>query len=106
MVDQSNLLSTPSGYATPEQIKDMYDYAKYLGQGNAQFPVITKPTQGISNMVNALMGGWLSNRANQAQRGSTQYDVGSLPQTPQFPQQGQQVPQIPNLFNTPVTPTS
>jgi len=86
MMGQDSLLGTPSGYATPEQIKSMYEYSKYLGQGEAQQPVITSKWQGVSNIVNALMGGWLSNRANASQRGSTQYDAHGLPQAPAYGQ--------------------
>lgn len=55
MADESNLLSTPEGYATPQQLAATREYAKALMYGNQQQPV-THWAQGMSNMVNALMG--------------------------------------------------
>jgi hypothetical protein len=67
MVDNSNYLSTPDNYATPSQIKSMQDYARALMSGSGQQPV-KHWTQGVSNMVSALMGGSLLGQANQQER--------------------------------------
>ena len=96
MADITNLYSTPEGYTTPEQRKAMNEYAQYLSQ-NAQFQPVTKWTQGVSNMVNALMGGWLTGRTGKTEPASMQYALGtSTPQAPQWPSPGQQTtPQTP-----------
>lgn len=80
-----------SNYMTPEMVKRLYEYAKALqntptSQGGGQFPVITNPWQGASNVVNALVGGYEAYRAGQGERGSTQTDAGwytrNLPKPP------------------------
>lgn len=59
------------GYMTPDAIKSLYEYAKALQSspakegGGQQFPIIS-PWQGASNIVNALVGGYEANQANQA----------------------------------------
>src|ERR1700740_2213170 len=65
--NEINFLSTPEGYATPEQVKSTYEYAKALMQGNLQQPV-KHWTQGVSNIVSALVGGGLDYRAGQQDR--------------------------------------
>lgn len=76
MADQ-NLLSTPEGYATPEQIKSTYDYAKALLHGNLQQPV-QHWTQGVSNMVSALVGGDMNYRANRKENEANAADAGRM----------------------------
>jgi len=82
-LDPSNFLSTPQGYATPQQvggaqqlaetvatpqqIQAMYDYAKALKSSSTDQPVHAW-TQGVSNVVKALMGGVETNRAADAER--------------------------------------
>jgi len=65
----SNYLSTPDGYATPEQLKTTREYAKALLFGNMQQP-IHHWTQGVSNMVSALVGGGLDYNAAQKEKGA------------------------------------
>lgn len=67
--------ATPSSYASPEAIKAQRDYANALlyhhvgdRAGGAQFPVVQSWTQGVSNMVNALMGGRELYDANQREQ--------------------------------------
>jgi hypothetical protein len=60
----------PNAALTPQGIKAQRDYAQALmtgerGKGGAQFPVVQSWTQGLSNMVNALMGGGEMYNANQ-----------------------------------------
>lgn len=64
--DPANSGPTPPEYATPEQIKSLREYAKALG--DQRFPVVKHWTQGISNMVNALVGGYEGSRADQLER--------------------------------------
>lgn len=52
---------------TPAQVKSTYDYAKALMQGSGQQP-IRHWTQGVSNIVNALVGGNLDFSAAQAEK--------------------------------------
>lgn len=98
-IPNENLMSTPAGYATPAQIQQMYDYAKYLGQGNAQFPTVTKWTQGVSNIIGALMGGSLARQADLLQQQSLQKykgaTAGTLPDAP--------APTNSNSFSAPLT---
>ena len=71
MESESHLLGTPAGYATPEQLKEVRALYQNLLSGTGQQPV-KHWTQGISNMVSALVGG-LGNqktieRENEARR--------------------------------------
>jgi hypothetical protein len=85
VADNSNWLSTPQGYATPEQIKSTYEYAKALMTGSGQQPV-HHWTQGVSNIVSALVGGNLDYRANQMENAANRRDAGArLPQVNQPP---------------------
>ena len=72
---------TPPGYATPEQIKAQQDYAKALMTGSGQQPV-HHWTQGVSNMVAALAGRNLYDRANQEQIQANQLSAGAVPAIP------------------------
>lgn len=65
MADEANFLPTPENYATPDQLKSAREYAKALMTGAGQQPV-KHWTQGVSNMVSALVGGALD--YNSAQR--------------------------------------
>jgi len=86
-----NLLSTPEGYATPDQLKSTYEYAKALMTGSGQQPV-HHWTQGVSNMVNALVGGALDFSANRKENESNSVRAGrmlpSLPGSPSAAPQG------------------
>lgn len=70
-VTQAAMGQNPTdAYATPASQVAQRDYAKALmygtqGKDGRQFPVVQSWTQGVSNMVNALMGGLDSRDANQ-----------------------------------------
>lgn len=66
------LPSTPGAYTTPDSLEQMRNYAKYLMQGSGQQPV-HHWTQGLSNMVSALLGGDMSYRAGQRELASREY---------------------------------
>lgn len=73
-------------YGTPASIAAQREYAKALmtgtqGKGGAQFPVVQSWTQGVSNMVNALMGGLETRDANQRDQNSIAKS-NQLPATP------------------------
>lgn len=65
--DPTNMLSTPQGYATPQQLAQIREYATKLTDPSKMQPVQSW-TQGVSNMVQALMGGWQNSQANQFDR--------------------------------------
>lgn len=78
MADEiANYLSTPEGYATPDQLTAVRSYAKALLQGEGQQPV-QHWAQGVSNMVNALLGGLLVNKAAERELGSRGYDAKNI----------------------------
>src|SRR5882672_3696235 len=81
MADEENLLSTPSNYATPSQIANVRDYAKALLYGHGQQPV-KHWTQGLSNIVSALVGGSDLYKADKQDRASDLFDAGKAPRVP------------------------
>lgn len=83
-LDPSSFLSTPGNYATPQQsagaqqlsqlatpqqIQAMYDYAKVLRDQSQTTQPVHAWTQGVSNIVKALMGNVEGQRAADAERG-------------------------------------
>lgn len=76
-----NLLPVPEGYATPEQIKNMYEYSNLLTKHATETPV-RHWLQGVSNVVDALVGGKTAYDANQRTIQSRNFDRGQLPTTP------------------------
>lgn len=72
----ANLLSTPENYATPEQLRAMEAYSQALLK-DSQKP-IRHWTQGLSNIVSALVGGNQSWLANQKQNESNAVRAGRL----------------------------
>lgn len=76
MDNSANLLSTPQGYATPDQIKSIYDYSQALLHGTGQQPVRSWE-QGVSNMISALVGGNMNYEAGQRERLSQLHDAGA-----------------------------
>lgn len=86
-----DLLGTPSGYATPDQLASVQQYANLLMKGGQRDKEITSPWQGLRMMADTLSGNIMRNRAGQQQMGNTamlgnaQADVEG--QT--FPQPGQ-----------------
>lgn len=79
MPTEDSLLSTPAGYATPEQLAASREYAKALLYGKGQQEPIRHWTQGVSNMVSALVGGYDLYKAGQQERGSQLFDANRLP---------------------------
>lgn len=92
-LDPSNFLSTTPGsatpgqqaqaqqlsdLATPQQIQAMYDYAKALRTSSQETPVHAW-TQGVSNVVKALMGGVETNRAADAERSRFGAQANAIP---------------------------
>lgn len=65
-----DLTSTPANYASPDQLAQSREYAKYLLQGGGQQPV-HHWAQGLSNMVGSLLGGNRNYQANQQQTQNT-----------------------------------
>jgi len=85
VANEANLLSTPEGYATPGQLASTREYAKALLHGNMQQPV-SHWSQGVSNMVSALVGGNLDFNANKKQNESDAVRAGRmLPTIPGSP---------------------
>jgi len=76
--DQTDILSTPEGYATPAQSAAVREYAKALLYGSGQQPV-RQWTQGLSNIVSALVGGADLYGAGKRDRASDLYDANKLP---------------------------
>lgn len=64
-----NVLPTPENYATPEQVKSIDDYVALLRKNSTQ--PVSHWSQGVANMANALMGGYLQEQARRAQQGTT-----------------------------------
>lgn len=80
--DFSRYLSTPAGYATPEQLAAAREYAAYLQHGKGQQPV-KHWSQGVSNVVSALTGGWLATEQNAKQQMALRDAASSvMPQMP------------------------
>lgn len=61
-------------YATPSQIKSIYDYSNALLHGSGQQPVHSWE-QGVSNMVSALVGGNMNYEGGQRERASELHDA-------------------------------
>ena len=76
--DQTDILSTPEGYATPGQTAAVREYAKALLYGKGQQPV-RHWTQAVSNIVSALVGGADLYGAGKRDRASDLYDANKLP---------------------------
>lgn len=64
----ANSGSTPSGYMTPEQINQMYQYSGALTKGGMRDEEITSPWQGARMMADALAGRSMRNQAGAAQQ--------------------------------------
>lgn len=90
--DPSNYLPTTQGYATPAQIQQMYEYANLL-QKNAVEKPVAHWTQGVSNMVNALVGGYQGYQADEKQRLALNARSGSqMPGLPDMTPKGEGAP--------------
>jgi hypothetical protein len=98
---QYNPGAANSQYLTPEAIRQLYEYATALKSraasqgGGQQQPNVTSygtffsPWQGASNVVNALVGGMLQHKANEAGSGVQGYRAqtygAGIPQPPYTP---------------------
>lgn len=71
------IVGQPANYVTPDQVKLTRDYAKALLSGSGQQPV-QHWTQGVSNMVNALVGGNLAYKTAQQEKESNAVDAGAM----------------------------
>lgn len=77
MVDYTTPLAyTPQDYRHPDQVKSMYDYAQALLKDSQQ--PVKHWTQGVSNLVSALVGGDQSFRAGQHQNKADAVRAGRL----------------------------
>jgi hypothetical protein len=93
-IGAGDLLSTPIGYATPEQIDAANQLANILQKTAYNSGRIQKPIQGVSNMVNAAISGWeRGTAAKEAQQGrdAAAQQIAALRN--QLAQQQGQVPQ-------------
>ncbi len=85
-----DLLSTPSGYATPEQLASVKQYADLLMKGGQRDQPITHPLQGVRMMADALGGGMMRNQMGQMGQGNRNLDasglMGVVPNPPGGPQ--------------------
>ncbi len=89
-----DLLSTPSGYATPEQLASVQQYANLLLKGGQRDQPITHPLQGLRMMADTLAGRHLQNQAGQQQAQNT-FGAGAQVAGAQPP--GAPQPQAPGL---------
>src|SRR5882672_3497703 len=84
-----NLLSTPPGYASPKQYDAVREYAKALMFGGigagAQQPV-HHWTQGLSNLINGLVGDRALHNVGKNEVAAKAYEAsGELPEAPGQP---------------------
>lgn len=91
--------STPPGYMTPDQIKQMYAYSGDLTKGGMRDDTITSPWQGIRMMSDALAGRSMRNQAGGQQQQNTRL-LGNA----QTNVEGSTFPQI-QPPQQPITPT-
>lgn len=79
MADSSNLLGTPANYASPKQLEAIREYSNALLTGKGQQPVHSV-TQGLSNIVSALVGGKSLYDSGQSEIASKRFEAdNSLP---------------------------
>lgn len=79
---ETDVLPTPEGYASPEQLKAARELYKDYLTGHGQMQNIQSPWQGISNMVHALVGGYGLYRAGQQERQTKTGDAAArIPET-------------------------
>jgi len=68
MLGAADYGSTPQGYMTPDQIKQMQGYAADLTAGGMRDKEITSPWQGVRMLADALAGRSMRNQFGQAQQ--------------------------------------
>lgn len=90
MVDETDLLPTPANYATPNQLALAREYAKALMWGNQtkgnglQFQPVSHWTQGVSNMINAMLGGKEMYDTRQQEMATNRAASNALPARQEF----------------------
>ena len=67
MLGAADYGSTPEGYMTPDQIKQMQGYAGSLTAGGLRDKEITSPWQGVRMLADTLAGRSMRNQFGQAQ---------------------------------------
>jgi hypothetical protein len=70
-MDASDLLSTPSGYASPDQIKEALAFADMLQKQSQNQGMMRSPWQGVAQMTQAVMSGLLARQAAQRAQAGT-----------------------------------
>src|ERR1700692_3381679 len=75
-------LSTPSGYATPDQLASVRQYADLLMKGGQRDQPITSPWQGVGMMADTLAGKSAMGQAGQQQMAGIQNYTNRLEQAP------------------------
>ncbi len=73
-----DLLGTPSGYASPEQLASVQQYAALLSKGGMRDKEITSPWQGVRMMADALSGGIMRNQAGQMGQQNRNLDASGI----------------------------
>lgn len=101
--DINNLLGTPENYATPEQLSSMRDYSKVLTANSLQ--PVHHWTQGISNIVNALVGGLEARKSDLTQRNALQQAAHDLPSYGDSPSSAPTGAPVGNITTGDATPT-
>lgn len=89
MLGMSDFGSTPEGYMTPDQIKQMQTYAGNLTAGGQRDSTITSPWQGVRMLADTLAGRSMRNQFGQAQKqgmGSAADTISSQPAPGSFNQ--------------------
>jgi hypothetical protein len=91
------MLSTPEGYATPDQIAQAQQLSSLLMKGGHRDAPITSPWQGARMLADTLAGSNASNRAGaaQVQAGNAAASQVVPPQVPNQPTPTQGAPQAP-----------
>jgi len=75
MLSPEDFLNTPTGYATPDQLASVRQYADLLTKGGMRDQQITSPWQGVRMLADTLAGTHLRNQAAQQQMQG--YDSGA-----------------------------
>lgn len=74
-ISPEDLLGTPSGYATPDQLSQVQQYANALMKGGQRDQPITSPWQGVRMMADTLSGNIMRNRMGQQQMANLGLDA-------------------------------
>lgn len=94
-VNASDLLSTPENYATPKQLEAMREFYGGMLKGGTDLSPIQSKWQGISRMVQALVGGIGTGMTGERERKAKLADAGNV--VPQVPSSSA-VPPLPGVL--------